>query len=204
MKTIETRRDYTIAFWIGLISSMVWFFALGHLALLSQGKLAVAVLLLPVFFVVSIAANRKIFKSPLIHKGIKFLIVGILNTGIDFFIFNTLIAFTGIDNGIFVLVFKSISFLIALLNSYELNRWWTFDKAAASRNKKEFARFLGVTLISFLVNVGATAIIANVFHPLFGMSQVRWDNVAALAATGLNLVLNFIGYKLFVFNIDVY
>jgi putative flippase GtrA len=200
---METSRDYKVAVCVGLASSVLWFFALSHLALASQGKLIATVLLLPVFFVLAISANHKLFKSDLFHKGIKFLIVGVLNTAIDFFVFDTLIGFTNIDSGIFVLVFKSISFLLALFNSYELNRLWTFgDKAATTRIKKEFTRFAAVTFASFLVNVGITAFIANVVHPLFGLSQVRWDNVAAAGATVLNLILNFAGYKLFVFVSD--
>lgn len=197
---MEKARDYKIAFGLGVASSLLWFFVLEHLALFSMSKLLVVVVAIPVFFILGVSLAHRFFTNHILHKMPKFLIVGILNTGIDFFIFNAFIVMTGIGTGIFVLVFKSISFLFALLNSYELNRLWTFDDGAApSRNKEEFIRFVAITFASFLINVGTTAIIANMIHPLFGMSQVRWDNVAAGVATILNFILNFTGYKLFVF-----
>ena len=193
-------RDYKFAVGAGLVASILWFFVLSHLAIAGEGVLIAGLLALPLVFVIAIGLAHSIFKKGMVHKGIKFLIVGVLNTGIDFFIFNALIAYTGINSGSWVLTFKSISFVVALMNSYEMNRLWTFDaESAEKRSKEEFSRFATITLTSFLVNVGATALIANFIHPLFGLSQVRWDNVAAAVATILNLISNFIGYKLYVF-----
>lgn len=193
-------RDYKIAFGIGVASSVLWFFALGHLGLLSMSRLLDAVIAIPLLFILGVALAQRFFKGHIFHKIVKFLIVGVLNTGIDFFVFNALIILTGIDSGAFVVLFKSISFIFAIFNSYELNRLWTFDdESAPVRNKQEFIRFVTITVASFLVNVGTTTVIANMVHPIFGMSQVRWDNVAAAIATLLNFILNFTGYKLFVF-----
>lgn len=193
-------RDYKIALGIGIASSVLWFFALRHLAILSESALFCAVIAIPLLFLFAVALAQRFFRGHIFHKMVKFLIVGVLNTGIDFFIFNALIILTGIDSGAFVILFKSVSFIFAIFNSYELNRLWTFDdESASARNKEEFIRFAIITVVSFIVNVGTTTVIATMVHPLFGMTQVRWDNIAAVVATLLNFILNFTGYKLFVF-----
>ncbi len=196
-------REYRTAFIVGAVSGVLWFFVLAHLSLLAEGELIAAVAALPILFVLGIALARRRFTGRMAHKLAKFLMVGVLNTGIDFFVFDTLIVLTGRAAGTPLIAFKSLSFVLALVNSYELNRRWTFDaEAAPQRTKSEFSRFAVITVVGFLVNVGTTFAVATAFRPLFGMSQIRWDNVAAVIATALNLAWNFVGYKLFVFRAD--
>ena len=147
---MKTNHDYKMATLVGLTASVLWFFALQHLGLIAEKELFGLLLLLPVLYIAGIAIATYIIPKEFFHKAIKFLMVGILNTGIDFFIFNTFIALTGIDSGAWVLAFKSISFLAALINSYELNRLWTFnDGIISERNKKEFIRFAIITFNEF-------------------------------------------------------
>jgi putative flippase GtrA len=191
--------DYKIAFAIGAVSGALWFFVLGHLSLFGGWRFTV-IFIVPFLFIAIVALAHAIFRGQLFHKIAKFFIVGILNTGIDFFIFNTLIVLTGIDKGFTITLLKSTSFVCAMLNSYALNRAWTFDhESAPAWTKAEFMRFALVTFFGFLINVGTTSLIVNAIHPLFGMSQIRWDNVAAVLATALNFIWNFVGYKVFVF-----
>ena len=193
-------REYRTALIVGVVSGVLWFFVLAHLSLLAEGELIAAAAALPVLFVLGIALVRRRFTGRMAHTLAKFLMVGVLNTGVDFFVFDTLIVLTGRAAGAPIIAFKSLSFLLALINSYELNRLWTFDaEAAPKRTRSEFSRFAVITAVGFLVNVGATFAVATAFRPLFGMSQIRWDNVAAVIATVLNLAWNFAGYKLFVF-----
>lgn len=193
-------REYRTPFLVGVASSVLWFFVLMHLSLLTEGELIAVIVAIPFVFVGGSALIERFFRGHVFHKMTKFLIVGVLNTGIDFFIFNTLIVATGADTGAPVALFKSISFICALVNSYELNRLWTFDDASGGkRSKAEFIRFTVITVIGFFVNVGTTFALVAAFRAPLGLSQIRWDNVAAAAATALNLVWNFIGYKMFVF-----
>lgn len=193
-------RDYKTAFGIGLVSAVLWFFVLRHLSLAHEGELVAALVAVPFLFVAGVALAHRWFHGHVFHKIAKFLMVGALNTGIDFFVFDTLIVWTGFATGMPIALFKSCSFLCALFNSYELNRLWTFDsEAASSRTRREFVSFAAVTLVGFLVNVGTTFFIIDSMRPLFGLSQIRWDNAAAVVATALSLAWNFVGYRLFVF-----
>ena len=62
----------------------------------------------------------------------KFLLVGALNTFIDLGVLNMLIWISGIAAGAWYIVFKSISFLVATVNSYFWNKHWTFEALTAA------------------------------------------------------------------------
>ncbi len=196
-------KDYRMALIVGFASAALWFFVLQRLALAGDVRNAILVALPGIFLLTTFVVHR-VFRTGTVgrafHKGAKFLMVGVMNTGIDFFVFNALIAATRLDEGLPVIAFKSLSFLCALVNSYELNRAWTFGgEAVPRRTPKEFGRFAAVTGVGFFVNVGTVAAVVGLASPGVGLSQVRWDNVAAVIATLVSLAWNFAGYSWFVF-----
>ena len=129
---------------------------------------------------------------------IKFLLVGVLNTGIDFGVLNLLMFSTGITSGIYYSVFKAISFICSVTNSYIWNKRWTFKKGK-SLEKKEFSKFFIISLMSFGVNIGVASILVNIIGPVGGVSSYIWANISALAAAGFTTLINFFGYKYLVF-----
>lgn len=131
-------------------------------------------------------------------QGIKFLIVGGLNTAIDLGVLNVLIFLSGITAGPMFSVFKGISFTVAVINSYLVNKHWTF-KAQTQTNAKEVGEFLVVSIIGFFLNVGTASIMVNVIGPQFGLTEQLWANVGALCGTLVTMTWNFLGYKFVVF-----
>jgi len=129
---------------------------------------------------------------------IKFLLVGVLNTGIDFGVLNLLMFSTGITSGIYYSVFKAISFICGVTNSYIWNKRWTFKKGK-SLEKKEFSKFFIISLMSFGVNICVASILVNIIGPIGGISPYVWANISALAAAGFTTLINFFGYKYLVF-----
>ncbi|MEX2054331.1 MAG: GtrA family protein [Candidatus Colwellbacteria bacterium] len=127
----------------------------------------------------------------------KFVVVGGLNTVLDFAVLNLLIALTGIATGGIFSLFKALSFSIAVVNSYFWNKHWTFE--ASGKNRAEFIEFLLVSLVGAGINVGSASALVNYVEPLFGLGAIAWANLAALLATFLALAWNFLGYKLLVF-----
>jgi putative flippase GtrA len=125
--------------------------------------------------------------------------VGFLNTGIDLLVFNSFIAISGIERGNEIVLFKAVSFGTALINSYLWNKFWSFRAGSTGPGRGEFVKYALVTIAGFGINVGTTFALINLIHPPFGLSQLRWDNTAAVIATAANLVWNFIGYRLMVF-----
>lgn len=130
----------------------------------------------------------------------KFVLVGVVNTGIDFIILNLLIRITGITTGIGIVVLNSISFTAAVVNSYFMNKYWTFGIKGETTKTVEASKFLLVSLIGLGINNGIVYGITDFISPLFSqIGPVFWVNIAKIVATGVALIWNFIGYKVFVF-----
>lgn len=129
----------------------------------------------------------------------KFFVVGILNTGIDFLILNSLMWFTHIYSGTSIIIFGTISFSVAVANSYFLNKYWTFEDKTAVKDPAQFAKFFTVSVIGWLLNTAILFSITTYIHPILGLSAALWANFAKVVATGVVLAWNFAGYKLFVF-----
>jgi putative flippase GtrA len=129
---------------------------------------------------------------------IKFLCVGLINTGVDFGVLNLLMFLTGITVGVGYSFFKAISFTVAVINSYFLNKRWTFRREG-KMEKKEFTKFLIISLIAFGINVSTASLLVNLIGPIGNISSYLWANISALAATAFTTLINFFGYKYFVF-----
>lgn len=132
----------------------------------------------------------------------KFCVVGIVNTLIDFGVLNLLMRFFEIFKGPEIIIFNAIAFTFASINSYALNKFWTFKNKAVEVKKtsKQFLQYMAISIVGITINTAIVYFITTFIPPLFGLSPSLWANVAKLAATGISLMWNFIGYKFFVFN----
>lgn len=137
--------------------------------------------------------------GPLAAQFLRFGVVGILNTAIDFAIFNILIMTTGITKGGLIVPMKGVAFLAANINSYLLNKKWTFKDKTQGEGAKQFSVYLSVSIIGALINIGSVYLITTFVSPVFGVNEQLWANAANLVATGLSMIWNFVGYKLVVF-----
>lgn len=128
---------------------------------------------------------------------LKFISVGMLNTVIDFAVLNICVFLfgTGEHGGLFV-VFKSISFLAAVANSYVLNKWWVFEHDTRM-GVKEPILFLIISAIGFWINVSISFSVFTLF--VQDTSAQLAANIGALIGTCVVFAWNFIGYRFFVF-----
>ncbi len=129
----------------------------------------------------------------------RFTLIGALNTFVDLGVLNLLIFSFGVASGILYSVFKGAAFLVAAVNSYYWNKYWTFGKAEGVSEAKEFSKFLATVTIGFFLNVGIASLVVNLVGPQFGISEKVWASVGAFVATLIAWVWNFIGSKFFVF-----
>jgi len=107
---------------------------------------------------------------------------------------------TKIYSGRWLILFNSISFSAAVINSYFLNKYWTFKSQNVEDSKaKQFSQFLIISVIGISINDAIVYGLATFTSPLFGLSAQMWTNVAKLFATAASMVWNFIGYKFIVF-----
>ncbi|MDD2766500.1 MAG: GtrA family protein [Candidatus Moranbacteria bacterium] len=144
--------------------------------------------------------NDPIRLRRIIKQFIKFVIVGGINTGIDFLVLNILMHFTGIASGPELFLLNSISFSVAVFNSYFMNKHWTFqDKTKTEQEPIKFSAFFIISVIGLFLNGLILTSVTTFIPPFFGLSAVLWTNIAKLFATGFSMLWNFVGYKLFVF-----
>lgn len=129
----------------------------------------------------------------------KFFIVGILNTGLDFLVLNFLMWMTQAYKGTPIIIFSTISFCAAVTNSYFLNKYWTFGDKSKEQAPQQFIKFLSVAIVGLVLNNSIIYFITTLVNPIFGLTPVLWANFAKAMATGVVLIWNFAGYKLFVF-----
>jgi putative flippase GtrA len=131
----------------------------------------------------------------------KFIVVGGINTAIDIAALNVQMVLTGISSGPWLILFNTVSFALAVTNSYFLNKYWTFEdkRHDAKEDTVKFSQFFGVSIVGAGINSGVVYGFTALIPPMFGLSQLLWTNVGKLFATGISLIWNFIGYKLWVF-----
>lgn len=133
------------------------------------------------------------------QQAVKFILVGTLNTGIDLGVLNILIFVSGISAGLSYSIFKGISFAAAVVNSYFLNKYWTFQKNVNREAGKEFISFLAASVIGFTINVGVASLVVNFIGPQLGIGSKIWANVGAIIATLTAMFWNFFAYKFIIF-----
>jgi len=117
---------------------------------------------------------------------IKFCLVGVLNTLIDFAIYYFLTRIIGI----YFLAANFISVLAAMTFSFVFNKYWTF-KNFDSQIKKQYLQFALVNLVYFLLNNSIVWLGVTVF----GLGDL-WSK---LLATAIGLGWNFGANKLWTF-----
>ena len=129
----------------------------------------------------------------------KFCAVGAANFAVDFGVLNLLIFFTGLASGLPFTIFKSVSFIVAVTNSFFWNKLWTFQKKSGESASKDFAQFILVSFVGLLLNAGIASLIVNLVGPLSGISEKTWANIGTAVASVAVLTWNFLGYKFIVF-----
>lgn len=137
---------------------------------------------------------------PVVPQIARFAVVGVINTAVDLAVLNTLIAVSHRGRaGLLYSLFKAISFLVAVLNSYWLNSRWAFRHTAAQNAGMQMGRFLSVSILGLAINVGTASWVAVFAEPVRWLAR-WWPSIAALAGAACGLAINFAGYKYLVFS----
>ncbi|QSX23773.1 GtrA family protein (plasmid) [Priestia megaterium] len=116
---------------------------------------------------------------------LKFCIVGGLNTAIDFFVFSFLSYL-----GVYYIIAQCVSYGCGVLNSYLLNRTWTFQQQG-KRKRHEFLKFTVLNVFTLII----TSFLLTVFHYKFNISLPYSKILVTVVSVGLN----YIGTRFWVF-----
>lgn len=129
---------------------------------------------------------------------VRFGIVGSLNTLIDIGVLNMLLSLDKANGTAHYFLWKTISFICALLNSFFLNKHFTF-RVSGRISHSQVLRFTLITALGFFANVIIPSILVSILSLHTALSGVVIANIAALIGVGISLLINFFGYKYVVF-----
>ena len=208
-----TQRDYKFAVASGLLIGVL---LLPVLRTVSPSLyLKFALVIVPLFLVATPVGLRIAFfigqKIAIIYQIAKFGIIGVGNVLVDLgvlslitMIFSSYLKIEAKDAMIgivtFYSLFKSVSFIVANINSYFWNKYWTFDQGGKKQTKSEFVQFFVVSVVGFLINVFVASVVFKmILGSLVGLSGGQLGLIGAAAGSIAGLAWNFIGYKLWVF-----
>ncbi len=141
-------------------------------------------------------------KIKVIWQFAKFVVVGALNTFIDFGVLGFLLWVSKINSEQAIALyafFKFLSFSTAATNSYFWNKFWTFEKKDRAKGK-EFAGFYLVTGIGALINVSVATLLVKLMGSSIGVSSnVLGGVIAPFGGVLAGFMWNFLAYKFIIF-----
>lgn len=114
---------------------------------------------------------------------IKFNLVGIVNTLVDFSVFTVLTFF-----GMYYMAAQVISYSCGVVNSFIMNKYWTFGDKSTPHGYEVF-KFIAVNGVSLAVSLS----ILYPLKPILGVISAK------VIATLFSMMINFVGSKLWVF-----
>lgn len=190
--------DGVIAAIIGFLDGILFFFILRNIELEIPYTWSLPFALALLCYFGMRTASWMGRKIAILLQAAKFFLVGTLNTFVDLGVLNILILISGIATGIFYSFFKALSFLVATTNSYFWNKYWTFERKEKP-TPKEFFKFLVVTTVGLLINVGIASFLVNLIGPKFGLTEKIWATFGAIVAAFGAFVWNFLSSKFIVF-----
>ena len=129
---------------------------------------------------------------------IRYGMVGALNTLIDFATLNILVAIWGVVSGFPLVLCNAVAFLVANLNSYFLNKKWTFAEESGS-SMKQYLFYLTLTIGGLIINSLILYLIVAAFPRPTSLSPTLWVNVAKVGATAASMIWNYLACRFIVF-----
>lgn len=147
------------------------------------------------FFIIQILINRNNIPYLMqIKRVLKFIGIGGINTLIDAGILNLFVLAFGFVSELWLGIFNMISFSCAVVNSYFMNRKWTFQTKSKSSGS-EFFNFFGVSVIGCFLNTLVIVLGSIFLLPIIGLPELLGINVLKIMATLVSMIWNYIGYS---------
>ena len=139
---------------------------------------------------------QKIWQE-LILQIIRFGFVGGLNTALDLLIFNAFLLLFPTKSTLMLLVYNSTAYAIGSINSFILNKYWTFRHKQRT-TRQEVLRFIITTLLGIGCNDLIIWLLSGLSHPLIADARL-WANVSKICAIFGTVLISFLGLRLWVF-----
>jgi len=135
--------------------------------------------------------------SKVLGQLLRFGLVGGLNTALDLLILNGLLWLFPTQDSLLLLVYNSFAYAIGGLNSFFLNKYWTFGRKQKT-SRSELLRFSVTTLSGIACNDAIIWLVSNFFHPLIANATL-WANASKVIAICGTVLISYLGMRLWVF-----
>ena len=134
---------------------------------------------------------------------LKFGLIGVSNTLLDLVV-------TFVLNAVFGIYYlaKIIGYVCGIANSYFWNSRWTF-REERRRDVREIVSFIAINLVTLGLSLALQWVLRDLWHldawwtgamgETFFTKLINGERFCLLLASGIALIVNFIGNKLFVF-----
>lgn len=127
----------------------------------------------------------------------RFGIAGIVNTVLDIALLNLLLWMFPTRNALLILIFNSIAYALGAINSFLLNKYWTFRRWQRP-TWGEAVRFVLTTCAGMLCSNVILTLVSTALQPVVH-NTVLLTNIAKVTAIGGTAIISYIGMYLWVF-----
>ncbi len=136
-------------------------------------------------------------RSHLLRQVVQFGLVGGLNTLVDIVILNGLLWLFPTVSILMLLVYNSLAYSLGAINSFLLNKYWTFGYRQ-KMTRRELARFTLITLYGSGWSGVILWLASTFFHP-FLVNVTVWANASKVVAIAGTALISYLGMRLWVF-----
>lgn len=128
------------------------------------------------------------YEYPTMHQFTKFCVVGGIGMLINLAILYALVEYAGL----WYILAASIAFVIAVINNFVWNKFWTFNNVSIRGKSYQFLKFFIISVISLSINLAVLYALVEYLFIGYMLAQI----IAIVFATGSN----FIGNKFWTFH----
>ncbi len=133
---------------------------------------------------------------------LRFSMVGASNTLVDVAATNALVLLVRPQSGVTLMLISVAACALATLNSYALNRRWTFRHPTGEVPDRAVAKFFAVALLSMAVNTSTFLFFMKYLPDLLALNALATINVSKLAGVAAAFSVSFLGYRFGVFETE--
>jgi putative flippase GtrA len=144
-----------------------------------------------------IGAHRITLRARLLRQVLRFGLVGGLNTLVDLLILNGLLLLFPTSSTPILLAYNSLAFSMGAVNSFLLNKYWTFGYRQRT-TRRELVRFTLTTLCGIGWSTLILWLASRILHPLL-VNTTMWANASKVFAIVGTALISYLGMYLWVF-----
>lgn len=135
----------------------------------------------------------------LLEKVLRFSLVGLLNSFLDFFVTNILAFLLNPANDTFLLLISIVACTFGMISSYILNKYWTFESQKSNFSHKQIFKFFLFATISMIVNSSTFLFVYQYLNEVSEIQKIFAISLSKVAGVITGSFVGFFSYCFIVF-----